>query len=506
MNLVKQIDDISVKMGDRLVYDYLGDTNTYDDLKKRSDSLAFQIDNLGLSKTTPIIVYGDQTFNTIVAFIACVKSGHAYIPVDEHSSEDRITMIQDVAHAELIIALNDLPVEVPNVKVITSAKLKSIFNHPIDYVMTHPVGGDDNFYIIFTSGTTGKPKGVQISHDNLQSFLDWMDNSFGLPEHAVGLSQTAYSFDLSGMDLYPTLTLGGELQAIPREVTEDFRQLFNTLENLTTNFWVSTPSFVDICLLSKTFNQEHYPELNYFFLCGEELTHSTAERLKKRFPDAHIYNTYGPTEATVAVTAIDITDEILEKYDRLPIGYIKSDSQAWIDVDGEQKFGENGELILCGPTVSKGYLNAPEKTEKSFFVNNGQRAYRTGDVGMQEQDGLLFFAGRKDFQIKMHGFRIELEEIAHYLNQLPQINQGVVVPKYNHDRKVSALIAYVVKQPQLSADDDDLHLTSKLKDALQHELMPYMIPQQFVYRDNLPLNINGKVDINTLIKEVNANG
>lgn len=503
MNLVQEIDAIAQQNAARIVYDNLGTTNTYRDLKQRSDALAAQIDRLALADHAPIIVYGDQTFNTIVAMLACAKSGHAYIPVDQHSPAERLTMIEEISHAPLVIAINALPIALPGVQVIAPAALNLICQQVVPYSLTHPVNGDQIFYIIFTSGTTGKPKGVQISHDNLRSFVDWMVQDFGLPQHVVGLSQTAYSFDLSVMDLYPTLLLGGELQALDRETTGDFKRLFSALGNLKINFWVSTPSFADICLLAKTFDQAHYPQLTHFCFCGEELTASTARRLKQRFPQARIFNTYGPTETTVAVTAIEITDDILNRYDRLPIGYAKADTRVWVASTGAD---QSGEIMISGPTVSQGYLNAPDKTAQAFDPGDQYPAYHTGDVGVQTADGLLFFGGRMDFQIKMHGYRIELEEINHYLNKQPQVHQGVIVPKYNHEHKVAALIAYVVTKTKQDLAQTNAALTETIKRALQTELMPYMMPQQFVYRDQLPLNMNGKVDIKALIKEVNPNG
>ena len=169
----------------------------------------------------------------VEVFLGLSKSGHAYIPIDTHSPNERITQVQDVAHAPAVIEVAPLPITVPDVKIIRAPELhQAEQSHAPIHSLQHAVVGDDNYYIIFTSGTTGKPKGVQISHDNLLSYVNWNISDFGLEEGVVAMSQPPYSFDLSVMDLYPTLVLGGTLKALPKEVTDNFKELFATLPKL----------------------------------------------------------------------------------------------------------------------------------------------------------------------------------------------------------------------------------------------------------------------------------
>ena len=326
-NVINQIDAIAQNTGDLIAYDELGRTHTYAQLKSGSDSLAAHIDSLNLPTGAPIMVYGGQQFEMIASFLGSVKSGHAYIPVDKSSADERLTDILEIGKPALVIAVDELPIEITSVPVIDPKALTSIFDNETSYQITHPVEGDDNFYIIFTSGTTGKPKGVQISHRNLISFADWMlSDDFNWPEKSQVLSQPPYSFDLSVMDWAPALLSSSTLKALPKETADDFKTLFATLPKLDLNIWVSTPSFADVALLDPNFTQENLPQLTHFLFCGEVLTSTTAQKLLSRFPNATVYNTYGPTEATVAVSGLPITEAVIAANDKMPIGYVKADT------------------------------------------------------------------------------------------------------------------------------------------------------------------------------------
>ena len=507
-DMIERIEHFAQTQGDFPVYNVLGDVHTYRDLKENSDFLAAYIDFLKLEEKSPVLVFGGQEYDMLATFVALTKSGHAYIPVDQHSALERIEAILEVAEPSLIIAVGDFPLEITNIPMIKLDQLQTIFAQKTDYQLTHSVKGDDNYYIIFTSGTTGKPKGVQISHDNLLSFTNWMisDKEFSVPERPQMLAQPPYSFDLSVMYWAPTLALGGTLFALPKELTTDFKRLFTTINELPIGVWTSTPSFADMAMLSNDFNQETLPHLTHFYFDGEELTVKTAQKLRSRFPKARIVNAYGPTEATVALSAVAITDEMLATCKRLPIGYTKADSPTFIiDENGKAlPNGEQGEIIVSGPAVSKGYLNNPERTQAAFFEFEGLPAYHTGDLGVMTDQGMLLYGGRMDFQIKFNGYRIELEEVSQNLNKSEYIKSAVAVPRYNKDHKVQNLLAYVVlKEGVAEQFERQLDITKAIKEDLKDIMMDYMMPSKFLYRDSLPLTPNGKIDIKGLMNEVN---
>ena len=507
-DMIEAIEHFAQVQPDFPVYDILGQVHTYGDLKKDSDSLAAQIDRLGLPDKSPVVVFGGQEYEMLATFVALTKSGHAYIPIDSHSALERVAAIVEVAEPSLIIAINDFPLADVAAPIFSAEQVQTAFREGASYELSHPVQGDDNYYIIFTSGTTGKPKGVQISHNNLLSFTNWMitDKEFETPERPQMLAQPPYSFDLSVMYWAPTLALGGTLFALPSAVTQDFKQLFETILSLPIAIWTSTPSFADMALLSDDFNSQKLPQLTHFYFDGEELTVKTAQKLRDRFPQARIINAYGPTEATVALSAVAVTDEMLQNCKRLPIGYTKADSPTFVIDEEGQKVpnGQQGEIIVCGPAVSKGYLNNPEKTAEAFFEFEGLPAYHTGDVGSMTDEGLLLYGGRMDFQIKFNGFRIELEDVSQNLNKSKYVESAVAVPRYNKDHKVQNLLAYVILKDGVAEPfEREIDITKAIKEDLQDIMMSYMMPSKFLYRETLPLTPNGKIDIKGLISEVN---
>ncbi|MCO6017234.1 D-alanine--poly(phosphoribitol) ligase subunit 1 [Carnobacterium divergens] len=504
--IIERLKKISEQYPDAICYDAGTKQYSFELLMEQSDKVASYLNQqTALTKKAPILVFGGLQFEMLVTFLGCMKAGHAYIPVDGHTPSERLEQIISIAKPAMVISIEDLPIalEAKQLK-IDRTTLWNVLDAEkvLPLPISEAVQGDENVYIIFTSGTTGVPKGVQISHDNLISFSEWMANDFPLGKNKRFLAQAPFSFDLSVMDLYPSLLSGGTLVPLTKEVTTNFKLLFEKLPTLDLNVWVSTPSFMDICLMEPHFDAEHYPSLETFLFCGEELTNRTATLLNDRFPKAAVFNTYGPTEATVAITEVLITPEVTTEYPRLPIGRVKSDTEV-ILVDEELNqvvSGMPGEMVITGPSVSKGYLNNPEKTAETFYQIDGVQAYRTGDIGKYEGDQ-LFYQGRIDFQVKLHGYRIELEDIDHNIEQVSYVKAATVVPKIK-DHKVQSLVAFVVAKEH--DFEKNYQLTNAIKKELQPLIMDYMMPQKWNYVEQLPLTQNGKVDRKGLMNEVNS--
>jgi D-alanine--poly(phosphoribitol) ligase subunit 1 len=455
----------------------------------------------------PVFIFGDHQFEMICAFLSCALTGHPYIPVDSTSGEQRVKAILQTGKPQLIILLDKFPFSLPqsqNYRILSKKQLQNIFQQKHIY-QPLVISASTPFYILFTSGTTGSPKGVPISHANLALFINWLlGPDFNLPSKAVFLGQVPYSFDVSNMYWIPAILKGGMIKALSHQQVANFNVLFKLLPQLELQVFVGTPSLAEMFLLAQDFNQEKMPQLKLFLLCGEELTVKLASKLAKRFPQSRIFNTYGPTEATVAVSAWQVDPQKLSRLKRLPLG--TAEPQVKLLICDDQLLpvpsGKTGEIIISGPCVSAGYLHNPKKTKTAFFELAGQRTYHTGDLGHFGADGLLYYDGRRDFQIKLHGFRIELAEVRAALEQSSYIKQAVAVPKYGADQRPNRLVAYVILTNK--ATGTQAKLTSLIRQDLQGKIMPYMLPSQFIFCNQFPLSPNGKIDLKKLIKEANT--
>ena len=255
-----------------------------------------------------------------------------------------------------------------------------------------------------------------------------------------------------------------------------------------------------MCLVEEKFSETMLPRVRRFLFCGETLTPQTAGLLLKRFPRAEVWNTYGPTEATVATTSIRVDAEILKQYSALPVGRTMPGSEIAI-VNGNREVlpvNQRGEIIIAGPNVSPGYLARPDLTADAFFQYRGQRAYRTGDLG-RFRDNLLFFEGRIDDQIKLSGYRIELGDVEANLRAMATVRDAIVLPVIK-DGAAQSLAAFVL----LAARDETSHfnLSYRLRNQLSERLPAYMLPRKFIFLDAFPMTPNGKVDRASLAKSL----
>jgi len=362
-------------------------------------------------------------------------------------------------------------------------------------------------YILFTSGTTGDPKGVPVPHRALEHFTDWLLSTHRFRRGAeTFLNQAPLSFDLSVLDLYGALLTGGTSFTLRRDETADPRSLFRRLDGAPVSVWVSTPSFARLCLAEPRFAQPMLPALQRFLFCGETLPQAVASEILARFPRAELWNLYGPTETTVAVTAVRITAALVASGRPLPVGRAAPGMDVWIaDPDDPARrlpVGASGEIVIAGPQVASGYLrpaaaSTSDDEQRPFFaLPDGRRAYRTGDLGsFDPADGLLYCAGRLDRQIKLHGYRIELDEIEAHLRRTPGVADAAVVT-IDRDGRPDHLVAIVVGASGGSTviPASGRGLTVHVRASLAERLPDYALPRIVRRVPALPLTANGKLD------------
>ncbi|MBE5666922.1 D-alanine--poly(phosphoribitol) ligase subunit DltA [Staphylococcus sp. SS251] len=460
------------------------DELTYQQLMDESSKLAHRLQ--GSKK--PMILFGHMSPYMIVGMIGAIKAGCGYVPVDTSIPEDRIKMIIEKVQPEFVFNTTDESFDSVVGEVFTIEDIKTS-QDPV--IFDSQIKDNDTVYTIFTSGSTGEPKGVQIEYASLVQFTDWMLELNKSGNEKQWLNQAPFSFDLSVMAIYPCLASGGTLNLVDKNMINKPKLLNEMLSATPINIWVSTPSFMEMCLLLPTLNEEQYGSLNEFFFCGEILPHRAAKALVSRFPSATIYNTYGPTEATVAVTSIQITQEVLDQYPTLPVGVERPGARL--------STTDEGELVIEGQSVSLGYLKNDQKTAEVFNFDNGIRTYHTGDKAKFE-NGQWFIQGRIDFQIKLNGYRMELEEIETQLRQSEFVKEAIVVPVYKND-KVIHLIGAIVPTNEVT---DNLEMTKNIKHDLKSRLPEYMIPRKFEWMEQLPLTSNGKIDRKKIAEVING--
>ncbi|MFA7273721.1 MAG: AMP-binding protein [Crocinitomicaceae bacterium] len=429
----------------------------------------------------PVILYGHKSANMLVAMYACMRAEIAYIPIDEIYPMDRIQKVKEIGEVAWVLNTTNQLLSMENTAEI------QILQHEINCKVTGSVSAsslklptkDPIVYIIFTSGSTGEPKGVQISSEAVQSFTRWMCTDFGFSEQDVFINTAVLSFDLSVFEVMTFGAIGGTILLNDKATSSQPSLLVGRVDEYKGTVWVSTPSFAII--YARLEANTTMKSIHTFLFCGEVLPNPLAKSLLTNFPTARVLNTYGPTEATVAMTLVDITEEILEKHNPLPVGKCKAESEIIF---------EDGEIILKGSNVSIGYLNRPELNAEKFIILEGQRAFKTGDEGFLKED-MLFFSGRNDDLVKLHGYRIELNEInATILKQSCIENAATIALKRNGEvKKIVSLVQFKVGMERTK---------EALSELLAESLPVYMIPSDFKTVQEIPLNQNGKADRNRL--------
>jgi len=476
MDLLERIDAWRRLVPERVAHRSPHGSLTYAQLAQGSDAVAACITRSLPDDRSPVVVVGHKESSMLLGFLGSVKAGHPYVPLDTSLPAQRVERVVESAGAHLVLTP-------PRIDEMLSARAGPSATR---------LSNTDTYYVMFTSGSTGEPKGVAITLGCLTSFVDWMigEHAFGADGPEVFLNQAPFSFDLSVMDLYLSLVTGGTLVSLTADEIGNPRQLFHSLGASDVSTWVSTPSFAQLCLAEKRFDATLIPTVQRFVLCGETLPSAVAGQLLDRFPASEVWNTYGPTEATVATTSVRIDRAVLARHPTLPVGYPKPDSRVVV-LDAHDRpvtEGERGQIVIAGLNVSPGYLNRPDLTARSFFQLDGLQAYRTGDWG-HFADGLLFFEGRIDSQIKLHGYRIELGDVEANLRRLVGVRDAIVVPLYR-DARVDSLAAFVIGVDL----ETGFAAEQSLRRALAARLPAYMVPRVMKIVEAFPLTPNGKVD------------
>ncbi|MFT5822557.1 MAG: amino acid adenylation domain-containing protein, partial [Crocinitomix sp.] len=452
---------------------------TYQTLNEKSNQLAHYLQsNYAIKPDDLVGIQLERSEWMIIAILAVLKSGGAYVPIDPNNPQERVNTIVEDSQAKIVLDKAELS------RFNAAQKL-----HPVAKVIT-AVNPNNLAYVIYTSGSTGKPKGVMLEHGNVTNFFEGMNGVFG-NERGTFLSLTNYTFDISVLELLWTLTKGYKvvLQGDVRAIVEGDYSVYAQIKKHAVTHMQATPSMGTI--LNEYFSDDKgWQSLKTILLGGEPLTVSLAEGIYTNLAAVQIYNMYGPTETTIwsSVKKIEPGSNFIE------IGHPIANTQIYI-LDSNKKIvpiGVQGEIYIGGNGVARGYTNH-ELSKVSFIESpfqEGGRLYKTGDYGLWMKNGSIYCIGRKDQQVKIRGHRIELGEIEQALLKNDQLKDVVVVL---NDKEEKELVAYVTAK-QVQKDDAENLNAANLRAYLKDHLPEYMIPSYFVALDKLPLNNSGKVD------------
>jgi amino acid adenylation domain-containing protein len=471
---------------------FKGKSLTYRELNARAEALAEVLSKLGARAEVIVAACVPRSVDLIVALLAILKTGAAYLPLDPEFPDERLQLMLSDSGTPILITQKSLADRFSNALVqmlFTDQDLPDLDLNR-EPSQRSRAQGSNLAYVIYTSGSSGVPKGVMIEHRNVSNFFVAMDEFVG-GGPGVWLAVTSISFDISVLELFWTLARGFTIvlqSDVDKLALNGEYTIHRLIERYQVTHFQCTPSLIR--WLSESGNlRDALRSIKRLVVGGEPFPSSLAVMLTASVSGV-VLNAYGPTETTVwsAIYRLQSSEQTV------PIGKPIANTEMYVlDEDLRRvPIGAQGELFIGGAGVVRGYLNRPELTAEKFLVNPfdprpGARFYRTGDVVRYRPNGELEFLGRVDNQVKIHGFRIELEEIESHLQKHPRVGNCAVIAKSERSGE-QTLLAYITGADQTVVPPSELH-------AFLETMIPsHMIPSAFFYIDSMPFTPNGKVD------------
>ncbi|HYW71139.1 MAG TPA: amino acid adenylation domain-containing protein [Pyrinomonadaceae bacterium] len=463
---------------------------TYDELNQRANQLAHYLVKAGLKPAAVVGVCLERSVEMIVALLGILKAGAAYLPVDLSQPRDRLRSMLSSARVAMFLTRQSLADRLPPAdgqRVFLDAEAARIGLESKANLRNFGASGEDLAYVMFTSGSTGQPKGVSVTHRNVVRLVK-NTNYVRFDADQTFLQLAPISFDASTFEIWGSLLNGSRLVIMPAP-TPTLEELSAILQkHQVTILWLTAGLFHQMV----DYHPQALRSLRYLLAGGDVLSVQHVKRLLEGDPGLHLINGYGPTESTTFACCHSMSHGDVGA--TVPIGKPISNTEAYV-LDEQMQIvpqGVSGELYLGGDGLARGYLNRPDLTAERFVPNPytsamGGRLYRTGDLVRYLADGNLEFLGRRDDQVKVRGFRVELSEIELVLAEHPLVRETLVVA-HKMVAEDKRLTAYVVSEGQAAPSGNELRA------FLREKLPAYMLPSSFVFLEALPLTRNGKVD------------
>ncbi len=484
LDIVATVREHARTQPDRPALRYAEQIFSYAELDALSDRVAGSLHQAGVGREQVVGLYLPRGAQMLIAMLACFKVGAAYLPLDPQQPPLRLAGILEDAQPALLLHLEGL---LPETSVDTlcwsQACVGPVFDTPVQGA------AQDLAYVLYTSGTSGKPKGVQIEQGQLRHYVTQVTRALQLPEGGhYGLVSSLLA-DLGNTVLFPAWLQGGCVHVLEQSTVTDARAFAEELERHPLDVLKIVPSHLE-ALMGEHAAEAVLPR-RVLVLGGEPISEHLLSRLAQAKPACRLYNHYGPTETTVGVLwrAIDIDQGVSGS----ALNQVLGDNRIHL-LDEQQRPvppGQAGELCISGASVGRGYVGGVGGS--AFGVDpDGSRLYRTGDLALRQADGALRVLGRNDQQVKIRGFRLELAEVEQALLAQPGVLQAAVLLEGEADH--ARLLAFVVR------DEVVLQTTDHLGAALARQLPDYMLPSAILALKTLPLNSNGKLDRKSLLE------
>jgi amino acid adenylation domain-containing protein len=482
---------------------------TYAELIRLSGRLAARLVAAGLEPGDRVGLLIPKRPLAVVAMHATLSAGGVYVPLDAESPAARLARIVESAEPRLILSVPEAadrldglaettglpPIWSVEAEPIEGARVRGELARP-EWDVEAPapavrVRPEDAAHLLFTSGSTGQPKGVVITHAMVLAFVDWAIGYFGTKPGERISGHPPLHFDLSTFDIYGTLSAGAELHMVPPSMSVDPRALAALIRERELAQWFSVPSVLTYMAKFEAVEQGDFPALQRLLWCGEVLPTPVLAHWMRRLPHVTFTNLYGPTEATIASSYFTIREVPVDESQPVPIGVACAGEELLVldEAMAAVPVGEIGDLYIGGVGLSPGYWHDPQKTTAAFVPDpreEGARIYKTGDLARLGEDGEFHFLGRADSQIKSRGYRIELGEIESALSPIEGIRECAVVGVEAEGFEGVSICAAYVADAELEPADLRKHLTEALPS--------YMLPARWLRLEALPKNQNGKID------------